>query len=360
MPAASAHLRHDQLALFRAVADRCGLEIAHLSLADDSRGGTELSDHFPRAKPVTDFRHELTSANVQVVLLGALPGAKGEEAGAIADLCAQRGLRLITLEPIPASATDVRRAELWGTAVRIVPLLRDATLFAAAGEALADFGPIRTVSIASRAARADGSLGARLFDAMLIVHSLLGQPESIDASVICPGSVAGVHPAPADSLALLSGDLTANLRFAGPHAASMSLSDRAGRWFRGVTLLGDAGCIRIDDAGFEVIDPAGTTIDRSPGPSGARAKGADPTGEKKSSRRKAEPGGAAPAEKNSGGTGAIDVLAAAVARALDDRSPRPAPIDFSAVLSMCEAAILSARTGQAESPATVQRMAMAS
>ena len=50
------------------------------------------------------------------------------------------------------------------------------------------------------------------------------------------------------------------------------------------------------------------------------------------------------------------VLAAALVRALDRHAPRPEPIDLIAVLSMCESAILSARTGQPESPATLSRM----
>ena len=55
--------------------------------------------------------------------------------------------------------------------------------------------------------------------------------------------------------------------------------------------------------------------------------------------------------------GALQALSESAARAVDPRGSKPAPVDYAGVLSMCEAALLSARTGQPESPSTVARMA---
>lgn len=338
-------LHPDQYGLARSLAERCELSIPFVASADPSRSaGPELNEFFPRAEVVRDLRHALAAADIGVVILGRLPGASfrgaaGADAALDAHeairLCVERGIRVISFEPVPTALGEARDAAAWGDLVRLVPLLRDARLFAAASDVLANFGPVRSVSFAARSGPGQGTLGARLFDAMLLVHSLLGLPESIDCSIVSPGASVGLHATPADSLSRLAGDLTANIRFAGHCAASISLSDRAGRWFRGATLLGESGCLRIDESGFEVIDPSGRTIDRSPAKAPTKAA------------RGTEPDPLA---------SAVDVFAEAIDRVLDERVPRPAPMDLGAVLSMCEAAMLSARTGQAESPATMLRM----
>ena len=181
--------------------------------------------------------------------------------------------------------------------------------------------------------------GARLYDAMHTAHSILGVPESIDASIITQVASSGLRLEPSESLRFLHGDLSANLRYAGAKSAALSLSDRAGRWFRGVALVGEAGCIRMDESGVERNDADGQVIEKSPAP-----------------RRKSTSKGGALFEDIIDAP-ALDALAEAARRAVDPRATKPEPFDLEAVRSMCEAAILSARTGQPESPATVVRMA---
>ena len=53
----------------------------------------------------------------------------------------------------------------------------------------------------------------------------------------------------------------------------------------------------------------------------------------------------------------VDAASEQVARLLDQRVPAPAPTDYAAVLAAAGAALLSARTGEAESPRTILRMA---
>ena len=49
-------------------------------------------------------------------------------------------------------------------------------------------------------------------------------------------------------------------------------------------------------------------------------------------------------------------VAESLARLLDPGIPDPGPADHATLLAMGQAALLSARTGQAESPATIKHM----
>jgi predicted dehydrogenase len=317
-----------------------GLVPSSIGVADaSSRGRAEaLSGAFPDAEQATDPRQALATTEADLALFLTPTGARDalDDASVLAS-AVERGLKLATLEPTPASALDFARFEkLLGQdePVRVIPALTRAPVFTHALDLLEQVGPVRTLSVATRCARGQGSLFARLFDAMDIVLSLLGEPETIDAAVCGPVVPGRVHLAPGDSLRDLRGDLTANLRYAGACAASLSLSDNAGRWFRGVTLVGHGGCLRFDDTSYEFIDPSGKTVDSSAA----------------SDRR---------GRKNPGA--AHDLAASACAQQIhamfDLHAPRSAPRKTSTVLAMAEAALLSARTGTPESPGSVLRMA---
>ena len=51
--------------------------------------------------------------------------------------------------------------------------------------------------------------------------------------------------------------------------------------------------------------------------------------------------------------GAVGAIADAIVRLLDARAQASAPVDLAGVLAIGEAALLSARTGQGESPSTI-------
>jgi hypothetical protein len=311
-------------------------------------GGTRGAEgpqgpHFDAANRVDDLRLALATRDIRAVLLAAsasFDSSAGDPPIEDADLlrlCRSRGIAALALEPVPASVRDAAAAEAshWAETCCFVTLFRRAPGLSGLGELLDAFGPARTISVSFRSGHGQGSLGARLFDAMHLVHSIMGVPESIDAAVVTHVASSGVRVAPGESLRRLTGDLTANLRFAGAKAAAISLSDRAGRWFRGVAVIGEAGCLRLDETGVERIDQQGRTVER--------------TGPK---RQRRVAGGA----DESVDVAAMSAITEGVRRALDPRTQRSEPMDYIAVLSMCEAAMLSARTGQPESPATVLRM----
>lgn len=297
---------------------------------------------FPDARRESDLRAALASTESGFVLLASRPASDASPDDAdLLRLCRARSLTLLTLEPVPASVADAASAEQthWFETCRFLGLFRQSPALATADELLSSFGPARTLTVAFRSGRGRGTLAARLFDAMHIVHSIMGPPEAIDASVITPVASSGVRMDVGESLRSLHGDLTANLRYAGAKAAAISLSDRAGRWFRGIALIGEDGCIRMDESGVERVDAEGRIVETGAPPPRRRSRKRDPLFE----------GIDDPA--------AEEALGDAAARAADSRAPRPAPFDLAAVLAMCEAAVLSARTGQPESPETILRMA---
>jgi hypothetical protein len=149
------------------------------------------------------------------------------------------------------------------------------------------------------------------------VDQLCGEAESIDAALATP------MPDPPENLAGLCGHMTINMRFPGSRCACVAVSDSAGTWFRGVTVLGETGCLRISDDGFEWIAPDGELLDSH------------------ESEERTTPG---------------LLIGMQIARVLEGRDANEPPPDHARLLSLCEAARLSARTGQGEAPRKLLRM----
>lgn len=339
-------LRADQTDLVAAVAEAANLNVVAAgapgdeSVARPSRPwpGSPTGES-PVPLPIPDLRRALATVEADLVLLADL--ASDEAAileanpGLIRDL-RSRGVKVASLEPFPASVVAARawRAEAGDDeAVAFLPLLRRSRGFARAEDALETFGRVRTLAFSARSNRREGSLAARLFDAMDAALRLLGEPESIDASVAGPHAGSGLRLAAGDSLADLAGDLTAHLRYPDDRSASLALSDQGGRWFRGVTLLGEGGCARFDETTFEWITPQGDSADES-----------------------SEAANVSDAQRSAPPRSSVEVFAEQVDRLLDPRAAAPAPTDRLCALAMAEAAVLSARTAQPESPATILKM----
>jgi predicted dehydrogenase len=202
---------------------------------------------------------------------------------------------------------------------RVVPLMRDSPGFRSALDAIAEFRRPECVNICFGAGSGESTLFARLFDASDVLHALCGEAEGIAASL---AGALGVVP---ESLGRLHGHLTANLRFTDTTSACLSVSDRAGSWFRMVTLVGEAGMLRITDGDCAWTDASGEPVD---------------TGR---SERSFSPG---------------ELIGMQIARLLDRRDPGAVapPRDVPNLLAMCEAARVSCRTGQVEAPQRMLQM----
>ena len=381
-------------------ATRAGLKTVGAGSPESGRGPevvAGLCGDRDAAPAFDDLRAMLHSAQADVVLI-ASPGdfAGGqrqgtmdrEDASALA-ACRGRGVRVATIEPMPCSALQLGvtidalaaseaeaeaevvaapagagvvlgqgsplRAEepreaaarvrgandAGGGWARTLPLLRHSRATREAADVLEHFGHVRTVMFRGWCTRGQGSLGARLFDALDTIVSLLGTPEQVHATYVWPVRGRPVHPTTDETLRGLSGDLTANLRFADGRTAAVAVSDCASRWSRAVTLIGDGGRLCVSDdapdgmgtgtGGFVWLNADGTTVDVSRSMREARTEGRTDEA-------------------------LVEAVADALSRLLDPRVPAPAPTDTAAVLATAGAALLSARTGEAELPDTILRM----
>ena len=89
-----------------------------------------------------------------------------------------------------------------------VPLMRRSPGYRAALETIEEFGQRQLIDIAVGSGPGQGTLFARLFDAMDLLETLCGPAEGIDAALAAPPTS---FP---ESLADLRGHMTLNVRFA--------------------------------------------------------------------------------------------------------------------------------------------------
>ena len=273
-----------QHALARAIVLRAGLKVVALGSPEQGQAG-KLAEDFG-AKPLDDLRNAIASAEPGLLLIAAPgdfasdPNTAQQEAQTLR-AARERGVKLATLEPLPASLLQLAavsakaaspvalgpesgaeseelRTSL-GEWAAMAPLSR---LTSAAQEAIeaitgGTFGPVRSATISCLGSPAEGSLGARLVDAMDLVLALLGEPETIDAAFTASDAARNLHPLPGESLRGLHGDMTANLRFGGGRAACVYCSSHAGRYDLAATLIGPGGCLHLSLEGTELIDARG-------------------------------------------------------------------------------------------------------
>jgi hypothetical protein len=223
---------------------------------------------------------------------------------------------IFTSEPPGVAPADSSQDATARTPV-FVPRMVRSPGFRAAMEILPQLGPLACLNIAFRSGPAQGSLFARLFDATEVLLTLCEEVQSVNAALAGP-----LNSVP-ELLANLRGHLSINFRFKSNCCACAALSDSAGTWFRGVTLLAEGGCVRISDDGFVWHGPDGVEIDSHRTPL-IRLPG--------------------------------DLIGHQIVRVLDDVDTGEAPLDYPAMLALCEATRLSCLTGQNEAPARLLEM----
>lgn len=294
----------EQAEFVRQVAERAGLTIVAAGSPEPSEGTRTAQALEVDAE--TDLRQALLRDGLGVVWFAtALPLSADERR-----LVRERDVLVFSTEPRPSSLADASQPGENETSF-FVPLMRRSPGFLAARDVFESFGEVRCINIAFRGGRGHGTLFARLFDAMDTVEAICGQAVQVDATLSGPTSSAP------ELLSALRGHLTANLRFSENRGACVAVSDSAGRWFRGVTILGEGGCLRIDDGSFEWIAPDGSRTDHH-----ESKVGPDP----------------------------VSIFAEQMRRRIDRLDASPPVVEMPIVLALCEATRLSARTGQPETP----------
>ncbi len=265
------------------------------------------------AQRIDDIRHAAHTIDHDLILLATTRG--------LGDLDARRTLlssarEIITLEPLLGGPDDLPLADA-AREVENPSLLRHTKSLRCFLDVRDDFGPVHAVSIIFRQSPLHGSLHARLFDALDTLEILCGPVEQIDAAL------AGV-PVDAASIASWDGHLTLNARFTANCAAAVCVSNQAGSWFRGVTVLGPGGCVRLTDGEFEWLSPEGVQVDSARDRLGRNLPG--------------------------------PLLAREIKRILDPRKPPADLLNLGRLTALCEAVRLSAVTGECASPRKISRM----
>jgi predicted dehydrogenase len=301
----------DQEQLIRDAAKAASLSIV-AAASIEAAGAADLAKALG-AERVDDIRQAAHREGLDLIWLADPRPVESDTLRRVRDA----GIRTITSEPqfglISDLQADTSRTG-WPT---FVPAMRRSPGFRAAVEALPQFGQAQCVNVFFRSGPGQGSLFARLFDAMDVITSLCDQTQAINAALAGPLNTVPEHPEG------LHGHMTVNMRFKSNRCACAALSDSAGSWFRGVTVLGEGGCLRISDGGFDWIGPAGNTIDSL------------------HSHTSLPPG---------------ELVGMQIARALEDKDAGEPPPDIAGLLSLCEAARLSCLTGQDESPGKLMEM----
>ena len=231
--------------------------------------------------------------------------------------------RLCTLEPLERPTAVNQPVHLLGSFVRSAG-------FKAALQIIDDFGPITSMHITSHCCVGQGSLYARLYDAVITVLCVLGGPDMIDAMLVPPitrpGAQSGrahIEPLP-EGLSQLTGDLGTLIRCQPLGLATISASDQA-CWERRVRILGPAGTLSIDQSGVSWREPSGKVIEEhSP----------DDQGFKSACRQAAE-------EADQWLSGHLDPSQT---------------VDSGLAIATCEATRLSCRTREPESTQKVQEL----
>jgi len=330
--------RPEQADPIRRAVERAGISIVGAGCPDPTRGG-EVAQSLA-CEHIDDLRRMLSAESPDLVLL-ADPGSFGDR-DLETDLVAlqqahSRETAVATLEPIPAEATmvsgtswtDSLQSGALSQFVQQVPLLRHARVLEELASSLETFGRIRSMSCSLMTPSVLGSLGARLFDTMDLVRTFVGVPETIDASYASGSSRPGLHELPGQSLRGLHGVLTVHARMPDGRGAIVQISDQAGRSTLSMNLIGAEGNIQLTDRGFTRYDASGAEIDSCVIELDA---GTDPTEARLSEQ--------------------LIQVCSGVA------STTRAPVDHASVLAMGHTALLSARTGQGETPETIRRLLM--
>jgi len=291
---------------------------AELDLAAVGASSTASADALATSLGVEradDLRQTIQREDIDLLWLASPEPIEPDERRLIREI----GLPTFSSVPRPVAIGDLMAAPEAADTARFVPLFRRSPGFRAALDILEDFGPRRSICVSIGGAASEGPLIARLFDAMDLLASLAGEIESIDAAL------AGPRSAVPESPESLHGWLTANIRFTEECCAAIAVSDTAGSWFRRATILGKRGRLHITDASFQWINEEGEPLD----------------------------------------TGGIDhdlspgeLIGMQITRLLDnlETPTAAAPPDTARLLGLCEAARLSCRTGQSETPHRLLQM----
>lgn len=318
-------LKPEQREFVGAVAQAAACVVTHAGTPAVGRSGEVAG--LLGAAAFDDLRAAAATLDVDALWLACAPGLSDERAEQrlLAEL-AERGLRCVSTEPFPASAMALAGGIEEQPWPRQLGMLRATSAWTRAAEALREFRPVRMLLAQAFVPSEASSLGAGLVSLLDLVSSVMLEAETIDAVYVGPRAASGIHAAPPETLRDLHGDMAATLRFAGASAV-IAASNTSHRWSFSITLISERGRLHITERDWEWLSSDGTVVDKfKPAKKKAPGTAADP---------------------------AIEIFAESLRVTLRHRREPHAE----AAHILTHAALLSARTGQPESPDTIRRLA---
>lgn len=275
-----------------------------------------------------DLRQLLVERPSAFVLLGTLEGVGPDDL----PMAVAQGSQVIAIEPVGATVAEHAQAYKivkpadgsTRPAGRVVhaPAFDRSAGFLAAASPHDSLGDHRAVQMTHAGSAASGSMFFRLFDAWISVLDFIELPERIDAE-LSPAKGSSSVP---DDPRLLTGRLTAHARLPGVGSAGVLVSDQAAELTRRLTVIGDQAQLVITAGGYQLTKTEGDVVDQLD------------------------------AERE---PGYLDQLTAQWRRLIDQRTPAPQhrATREQHALACCHACLLSARTGEPESPQRLMEIA---
>lgn len=318
-----------QVPLARRVAG--SLSASLVSAGSPVRGQTTAVAHDLGASAEDDLRVMLNMQGIDAVILFSTQGLGADAADARAVAAAgARNTKVITLGPTPADVLSLRPGG-WldrnnglcpSEVIRPAPMLRRSEPFVRSREIIEAFGRPASAWVRLTSARHEQTSGAHLLNALDLLQDLFAEPAWVSAAIANTQRPPGREP---ETIGGVPGDVHALLRYADGRCASVCVGDGGGDWAWEVALSSPQGRLVLRHDGVVWHAPDGSERDRV--------------------QPAAEPSPGAPR-----------AIAWALSRLLDPATPDDGPTPIADIMTVAQALLLSASTGQPESPATIRAM----
>jgi hypothetical protein len=156
----------------------------------------------------------------------------------LCELLRNREMPTVTTTPLSGSMDELVAESGKTPAAKYIPLFRRSTCFGEATDNIEQFGLALSAHCTMTCSDVEGTLWARLFDAMDCINNLFGTPEIVQAFLYS----SKVPDEPSDLL----GHMTVNLQFQQQRCATLLLSDQSS-WKREMQMIGSEHSITFGD-----------------------------------------------------------------------------------------------------------------
>lgn len=264
-----------------------------------------------------DLRKLLIERPAAFLLVTSLQDAK------LADLrtAAEAGTKIVCLEPLAVELDELGKLDgpVLPTAITVGPAFLRSPGYLAAADPQEPLSQPRLIRFTSHGRPTHGSLIARLLDAWTATLEFTAMPETVNASLT----------GPTGPVRQITGQLAAHARIADGSTVLIEASDTAAATRRELSVLSAAAQLHVSDAAYELRQADGNLLDAS-----------DPAT------------GPVPEQPSF-----VDLIAYQWRPLLERPAPPAAP--GRQALACVHACLLSARTGQPESPSTLLQLSRA-